>query len=498
MIRKFMNWLFMPKTELIAESPPFDFVQQGYFSTDIPYGKIDRAAVAAQLEARHKPAFKVVSGTGEHVAMDAAVAMDEAGNAFSFAQQAMPDSNYLWFASQSFIGYQTCAIIAQHWLVDKACMSPAEDAVANDFELSFPESSDKDDTLDKDLKATDKEYQIKKNLIEFVKFSRVFGIRIAMFIVESDDPDYYKKPFNIDGVKKGTYKGISQIDPYWMTPQLTTIGATDIWSKNFYEPEFWQVSGKLIHKSHLCIIRHSEVADILKPSYLFGGLSLPQKIYERVYAAERTANEAPQLAMTKRTTALNIDMEAAVGGERSLVDKILDWTRFRDNYGVKLLGMDEQITQQDTSLADLDNVIMTQYQLVASIANVPSVRLLGTSPKGFNATGDYEMKTYHEELRQLQVNDLNPLLERHYELVQKSVYGVVKFFEINWKPIDIPNAKEQGELDKAKADLYKTYVDAMILDPMEIKKKLSEDKDSGFNNLDLSFGLNDDDDSETE
>ncbi len=34
--------------------------------------------------------------------------------------------------------------------------------------------------------------------------------------------------------------------------------------------------------------------------YNYFGVSVPERIYERVYASERTANEAPQLAMTKR------------------------------------------------------------------------------------------------------------------------------------------------------------------------------------------------------
>jgi hypothetical protein len=33
--------------------------------------------------------------------------------------------------------------------------------------------------------------------------------------------DYYEKPFNPDGITEGSYKGISQVDPYWMMPMLT-------------------------------------------------------------------------------------------------------------------------------------------------------------------------------------------------------------------------------------------------------------------------------------
>src|SRR5208283_727514 len=89
----------------------------------------------------------------------------------------------------------------------------------------------------------------------------------------------------------------------------------------------------------------------------------------------------------------------------------------RDNYGVKFVGLEDGYERLDTSLADLDAVIMTQYQLVAAIANVPAVKLLGTSPKGFNTTGEFEEANYHEELSSIQSHDLTPLIERHHLLV---------------------------------------------------------------------------------
>ena len=57
---------------------------------------------------------------------------------------------------------------------------------------------------------------------------------------------------------------------------------------------------------------------------------------------------------------------------------------------------------------------MSQYQLVAAAANVPATKLLGTTPKGFNATGEYEEASYHEELESIQANDLSRLLARHH------------------------------------------------------------------------------------
>ncbi|HEK2694361.1 TPA: DUF1073 domain-containing protein, partial [Proteus mirabilis] len=126
-----------------------------------------------------------------------------------------------------------------------------------------------------------------------------------------------------------------------------------------------------------------------KPMYNYFGVSVPERIYERVYASERTANEAPQLAMTKRLLTMGIaDPESA---DKDLIrENMLYFMEMRDNYGVQMTGSEDTVQQFDTSLADLDATIMTQYQLVASASNVPATKLLGTTPKGFNSTGEYE------------------------------------------------------------------------------------------------------------
>ena len=40
----------------------------------------------------------------------------------------VPEAIQSWYSSQSFIGHQACGIIAQHWLVDKACTMPGHDS----------------------------------------------------------------------------------------------------------------------------------------------------------------------------------------------------------------------------------------------------------------------------------------------------------------------------------------------------------------------------------
>lgn len=409
---------------------------------------------------------------------------------FLVGQTGVPEAQSMWFISQGFIGYQLCALIAQHWLVQRVCVMPARDAIRKGYEFKATGDVPLTPEIIKAITKANKRYKLDTNLVQFVKFQRVFGIRIAMFKIDSDDPDFYVKPFNPDGIKPGSYRGISQIDPYWIVPELTTVAALDPASIDFYEPTYWIVGSQRIHKSHLVIIRGPEVADILKPAYLYGGLSIPQQIAERVYAAERTANEAPQLALSKRATIYYTDAAKAIANEEQFFERVSWWSRMRDNFGIKVADREaDKIEQIDTSLADLDSVIMTNYQLVAAIGETPATKLLGTTPKGFNSTGDYETDSYHEMLESVQVNDMEPLMERHMLCMIRSdiapIYTDGKPFGVDvvWKPLSTLSAVEQATKNKTDAETDQIYTTIGAVTGAEVRERISKDETSGFTGI---------------
>lgn len=401
--------------------------------------------------------------------------------AMSYSGGNIPEGQLSWYSSQGFIGFQSCAIIAQNWLVMKACTMPARDAIRKGYKVTLndgtsisPENADK-------IRDLNKKYKLDRNLVEFVKMGNIFGIRICMFIVESNDPEYYEKPFNIDGVSKGSYKGISQIDPYWCAPELDMESATDPTSQHFYEPTFWLIGSQRIHRSHLVIFKGDEVPDILKPTYLYAGISLTQKIYERVYAAERTSNEAPQLVMTKRTKVYKADLEEMAANPDVLYSTITAAAELADNYGVRVIGLDEDVQQLDTALGDLDTVIMTQYQLVSAVSEVPATKLLGTSPKGFGASGEYEEASYREKLETIQQNDFLPLMERHLMIMAKSDFDEDDInFTIVFEPLDSLTEIEQAAINYQNSQTATNYANIGAIDGEDVRKKITSDPKSGY------------------
>lgn len=433
----------------------------------------------------------VTDDSGQTFGMDSCTtsANGASCNVFSIGNQPLSPNIAAWYASQGFIGYQMCAIIAQNWLVNKACEKRGKDAVSKWFTMSINDGTDADKEIISFIEKKNKCMGLKKNLRQAHKFNNVFGIRHVLFVVDSSDPLYYEKPFNPDGIKAGTYKGMQQIDPYWIAPNLTGDAVSDPTNMDFYEPEHWVVSGKKIHKSHFIILRGAEVSDFLKPSYLYGGIPLTQRIYERVYAAERTANEAPQLAMTKRLNVYKVkDMKAAIANPQLLNEANQFLSQQRDNYGVLYASKDEDIQQLETSLTDLDATIMTQYQLVASESNTPATELLGTSPKGFNATGEHEIESYHEELSNVQENEYDHIVERHIQCLMKSEV-IPKFktdaeITITWNPLSTETRKERAEINETNANTYSTLVNATgAISPDEVRDALIADEHSGFSGL---------------
>lgn len=410
----------------------------------------------------------------------------------AWGAQAQPNVSevlLMWYASQSFIGSQMCAILAQHWLIHKACAMPARDAIRNGYKVTTEDGDRLDPAIVNLIKKCDKKYKVNSALREYMTKGRIFGVRIAYFKVNSPDPLYYEKPFNLDGVTPGSYRGIVQVDPNWVSPILDSAAAADPASMEFYEPTYWQINGKRYHNSHLVIFRNGELADVLKPSYLYGGIPVPQMIMERVYAAERTANEGPLLAMTKRTTIFATDLAEAFANKDKFDENLAVWAHYRDNFQVKVIDkMADEITFSDTSLADLDVVIMDQYQLVAAGAGVPSTKLLGTQPRGFNSNGDYETESYHEDLESSQTHDLQPLLERHHAISMRSdvapKLGIKPInITVQWNKLDVPTALELAQTNLAKAQTDVALEQVGAIDYIDSRNRLINDEESGYTGI---------------
>lgn len=442
--------------------------------------EVDRNELLNRSIQRTAEDLKPVNAKGS--AMDAANVGGSLKNVFGVSNYA-DDIIFTHFAQQGFIGYQACALLSQNWIINNACSVPCEDAVRPGYEINLNQDVklDDPDMLVKIKQISEQKFRISDIARNFARNNKIFGCALALPVVDGID---YAKPFNIDGVRRGSYKGISLIEPYWITPELDVEATSAPESLHFYEPTWWRLpNGKRIHRSHVIYITGDEVPDVLKPTYYFGGLPLTQQIYERVYASERVANEAPLMALTKRMLIADGNIEAYLMNEEEAEEKLRKLSYCRDNYGVFFKRPGDNVQQIDTSLTDFDALIMTQYQLVASIARMPATKLLKTTPKGFNATGEYEMKDYIQELQHIQDNQMKPLIDRNNLLVEKSEFGLSYELETKFNPVDMPTERELAEVRKIDADTDAVLINAGAITPEESRARIIADPNSGYNGL---------------
>jgi phage-related protein (TIGR01555 family) len=386
-----------------------------------------------------------------------------------------------YYINRGFIGYNLMSHIALHWLCDKACSMPARDVIRHGYIIQ-----EDDADLRKQIETFDNKTKLNKKLKDFITMGRVFGGALALFDVRSDNPiEYYENPFNIDGVKDGSYKGIRLIDPSNASPILTNDNIQDPTSESYNEPTYWLIGGRKYHHSHFVKYVPFEVTSIAKHRYNYFGISVPERIYHRLYAAETVADEAPKLTVSKRL--VHMGLEDYNNTEQEIVQENMEYfTQHRDNYGVLITDKTTVLQQHETNLADLDITIMTQYQLVAASAEIPAVKLLETTPKGFNATGEFEAESYRENLESIQTNDLDPLLERHYNLVAKSL-ELANVPEWQWNSLNSPTANEYADLEFKKMQTHEVARNVGAVDAYDIRNIISQDKEGYY------FGVVNDD-----
>lgn len=464
----------------------FDEMQPKVAEDDVTYllPEIDRNKyLAMSIQKTHKD-LKPILPPG--VAMDSCCNTAALQKAYNITNP-VNDIIYTHFATQGFIGFQACAILTQNWLINKACLQPTKDAIRPDYNLSYIKQDDAEE-LDqdflseiKDLSNDTKGFNIKEVCRTFAEKKRQFGQILAYPVIDNAD---YSQPFNIDGVRPDTYKGMTVIDPIWYTPILDEEAINDPTSLNYMKPTYFQMpNGEKIHSSWCIFGKNGDVPDVLKPTYYWGGYPIPQLIYKRAYAAEKVANEAPMLAQSKRLLIADINVQAYLANPTKEQEKIKALSEFRDNWGIMTKRPGDSVQQIDTSLTDLDEVIMTQYQLTAAAAGLPATKLLETQPKGFNSTGEYEDDQYKLTLTSIQEEDFVPILDMHYALLSKSKYGIKRDFTINFVEIDTPTEKERAEINSIKAQTTATYLQSGIITEEEARNNLIKDPDSGFNDI---------------
>ncbi len=413
------------------------------------------------------------------------LALDSAISAtYSFASQAR------WFGG-GFMGYPLLAELTQIPEFRSPCAQLANDMTRQwGRVVSTSQDGDKKQIAEK-IKAIEDELK-RLNAQEAFRWAfeqdNQFGrSQIFINVGEIDGPELTKPLDPRIKIKKGGLKAITPVETYWTYPnRYETINPL---KPNFYRPDSWFANGIEIHSTRLLIFNSRPLSDILKPAYLFGGISLIQLMWVCVENWIRTRQSVSDLINAFSIMVLQTDLAQAMSAEGAdlLLERAAVFNDMRSNMGLMVTGhANEDFKNVSAALGSLDKLQAQSQEHQAAVALIPLVVMFGITPTGLNVSSESELQIYDGNIKSVQERVGSPNMKILLQCVQMSLFEEIDdSIDFAWNPLRQLTGKEQAELRKADAEMYGALVDRGIVDPLEVRTVLAAEQDGLWSSLNV-------------
>ena len=265
--------------------------------------------------------------------------------------------------------------------------------------------------------------------------------------------------------------------------------ASDPISPWFYKPMTWFALGREIHASRfLHFVQNEPDAILLKPVYNFGGIPQVQIALDYLVHFTGTREAAARLLKKFSLTVFKTNMQGVLYGDddADVVKRVRYFAHNRDNDGIELIDKeDEEIIQINTPLSGATDIVRQALEMLAAVWRQPLTKYLGISPGGMNATGESDMNNWYDYAAGQQVSICDPALDTTIKILELNSFGSVDpALTYSWRPLKKTTEAEQANINKTKADTDSVLMMSQAISPEEIRKRLSEDSDSGYAGID--------------
>ncbi len=284
--------------------------------------------------------------------------------------------------------------------------------------------------------------------------------------------------------RRGKLRALKCVEPVWCYP--ARYNAADPLADNWYRPDTWFVNGKETHATRLLLFVGRPVPDLLKPAFSFGGLSLSQMAKPYIDNWLQTRQSVNDLIQAFSTMVLMTDLQGLIqtGGDQ-LATRIELFNNYRNNKGVMAISKDsEDFKNVAAPLSGLDKLQAQAQEHICSVGQIPLVKYTGISPSGLNATGDNELRVFYDREHAYQESFYDPHLGTVFEMAQINIWGE-KDDDIvyEYEPLMELTELQQAELHERNAKADQSLIDAGVLDQSESRKRLSEDPQQPYGDL---------------
>lgn len=477
----------LPQRRKLPESSPLTLG-----STTLP--RLVPMMTREQLTAALKPAVPfpgVVPKDREKVVL----AMDDA----FFNNQIQPWMansvfNYAFIEGYTFLGFPFLSQLMQIAEYRILGQTIAEEATRKWIEVkSISDDESKSDAI-KELENEMERLGVRDVFKTASEHDSFFGrAHIYIDTGHTDDPDELKLPIG-DGegddtgkkFEKGFLRGFKNVEPMWTYP--ARYNASDPLADDWYKPKAWFVNGKELDQSRLLTLVSRPVPDIFKPSFAFGGLSLTQMAKPYIDNWLNTRQAVADIIQAFSVMVLSTDLDSLMednGAE--LLKRISMFNQNRRNNGVLMIDKNsEEFKNIAAPLGTLDGLQAQSQEHIATVAQIPLVKLFGIQPTGLNASSEGEIRVFYDREKSYQEAFFDEPLTLCFKLCQINLWGkidddLVYAFKPLWETDDI----QASQIRKTDAETDGLLIDKGVLNPKESRQRIADDPDQPYGLLDV-------------
>ena len=387
-----------------------------------------------------------------------------------------------------FLGYPYLAQLLQRSEYLRACSVMAEEITRKWGKIQCTGDDKSKEKVVKKIEDEFRRLKVKERICDAVEMGYEFGKgQIFIDFGDIDGPELGKELVLDKRKVNKPIKSLNLVEPMWTYPG--SYNTTVPLAADYYKPSIWYVMSTQVHSSRLLKFIPFPVPDILKPAYLFGGISLTQQIKPYVDNWLNTRQDVQRVIHSFITYVLKTDMDSTLqsgSGEVEAARAEL-FNAYKDNNDLLMLNKDsEEFDAISVPLSSLDKLQAQALEHIASAAGQPIIKYTGITPSGLNNSSENEIDVFYDHIKAAQGKDAGEAVNTILQLVQLGL-GLEIDPEITWVwcPLKEMTAKEQSDIDKADADADAIYLTNGVVSTLEVRKKLANKEDSAYAGLDV-------------
>lgn len=375
------------------------------------------------------------------------------------------------------------------WIVGAAVDAPADDMVKAGISI-------KADMPPEDIKSMQtrlNELGVWNQLANTIRWARLYGGCIAVMLIKGQQLSTELDP---NRVMKGSFRGLAVFDRWMVEPTLNILVTEP--GPCFGMPMYYRVvagaalSGQLIHYSRVVRMDGVELPYWERQSEMGWGMSVIERIYDRLLAFDSTTQGVAQLVYKAHLRVMKVDgLREAISSSGKAIEgvvKNLEMIRaMQNNEGMTVIDAKDEFTALTYTFSGLSDVMLQFAQQLSGALKVPMVRLFGQTPTGLNTSGESDLRMYYDNINQEQNANLKEPLGVVLRVLHKSEldrpaeddFGFD--FEPLWQLTDQQKAEVAGKITTTVGEAYET---GLISKPTAMKELKQSSEITGiFSNI---------------